>query len=169
MAAALQRAVLRDEKEEVRRDSVVVHPGSGGRGKNHGPGFWVSLLKILERFPGFSGFTIRILLGPAEESVYPRFRAHADSGRAQIDNCPDPEGLSALLSEASLYIGHDSGVSHLAAMLGTPTIALFKSTDPVQWRPLGPFVRIIPPRDENTQLQEQVLDAAVALIGRCFN
>jgi ADP-heptose:LPS heptosyltransferase len=51
--------------------------------------------------------------------------------------------LMALLNESVLFIGHDSGISHLAAMLGTPTIALFKASDPIQWRPLGPSVRVI--------------------------
>jgi len=48
-----------------------------------------------------------------------------------------------LLKKASLYIGHDSGITHLTAMLGIPTICLFKNSDPLQWAPLGPDVTVI--------------------------
>src|SRR5207237_7479770 len=40
-------------------------------------------------------------------------------------------------------LGNDSCITHLAAMLGVPTLALFGPTDPLTWRPLGPFVRVI--------------------------
>jgi ADP-heptose:LPS heptosyltransferase len=41
------------------------------------------------------------------------------------------------------YLGNDSGITHLAAMLGIPTLVLFGPTDPVLWRPVGPCVRVI--------------------------
>ncbi len=47
------------------------------------------------------------------------------------------------MSAASHYIGNDSGITHLAAALGTPTLALFGPTDPAQWAPRGPHVRIL--------------------------
>lgn len=47
-------------------------------------------------------------------------------------------GLAELLSGAALYIGHDSGPTHLAAALGTPTLALFGFTSPILNAPLGP-------------------------------
>ena len=49
----------------------------------------------------------------------------------------------ALMTEAALYLGNDSGITHLAAACGTPTIALFGPTDLQIWAPLGPRVRII--------------------------
>jgi heptosyltransferase-2/heptosyltransferase-3 len=43
----------------------------------------------------------------------------------------------ALCEQASLYIGNDSGLSHLAAAVGTPTLTIFGPTDPALYRPLG--------------------------------
>jgi len=48
-----------------------------------------------------------------------------------------------MLAEAALYIGNDSGLTHLAAATGCPTIALFGASDPAVWRPLGDHVRVI--------------------------
>jgi len=45
--------------------------------------------------------------------------------------------LAALVSRAGLFIGNDSGCSHLAAALGVPTLALFGPTDPLSWAPRG--------------------------------
>lgn len=43
--------------------------------------------------------------------------------------------LSALLQGASLYIGPDTSVSHLAAACGTPVLAIFGPTNPQRWAP----------------------------------
>ena len=70
----------------------------------------------------------------------------------------------AVLDEAILFIGHDSGISHLAAMMGAPTISLFKASDPVQWRPLGPSVRVIRDSISEDGLVATVMQTAVPFI-----
>jgi ADP-heptose:LPS heptosyltransferase len=50
---------------------------------------------------------------------------------------------AGLLSEVSLYIGVDTGITHLAALVGAPTIALFGPTQPTLWRPIGPRVSVL--------------------------
>ena len=47
------------------------------------------------------------------------------------------------MKTAGGYIGNDSGVSHLAAYLGLPTVAVFGPSDPKMWRPIGPRVEIV--------------------------
>ena len=59
---------------------------------------------------------------------------------------PDPlalDKLAYLYGCASLYIGNDSGPTHLAAATGIPTIALFGPTDPAVWGPVGKQVYIV--------------------------
>jgi ADP-heptose:LPS heptosyltransferase len=51
--------------------------------------------------------------------------------------------LAAVMVEAALFLGNDSGLTHLAAGVGAPTIALFGPTDPIVWAPLGPRVLVI--------------------------
>jgi ADP-heptose:LPS heptosyltransferase len=55
---------------------------------------------------------------------------------------PLAELRAQLAAEATAYLGADTGVTHLAAALGIPTEALFVTTDPAIWRPLGPAVRV---------------------------
>ncbi len=50
--------------------------------------------------------------------------------------------LACWLAAARIYIGNDSGPTHLAAAVGTPVVALFGPTDPAVWAPRGPRVAI---------------------------
>jgi heptosyltransferase-3 len=56
---------------------------------------------------------------------------------------PDLYDLAKFIAGAKAYIGNDSGITHLAAAVGVPTIAIFRSTDPNIWSPRGPHVRVI--------------------------
>jgi ADP-heptose:LPS heptosyltransferase len=62
--------------------------------------------------------------------------------------------LACWISTASVYLGNDSGISHLAAAVGTPVIAIFVSTDPRLWAPRGEHVIVL----ENPSV-DQVLRA----------
>ena len=51
--------------------------------------------------------------------------------------------LACWLRGARIYVGNDSGISHLAAAVGTPVLALFRSSDPRRWAPRGPTVNAV--------------------------
>jgi ADP-heptose:LPS heptosyltransferase len=51
--------------------------------------------------------------------------------------------LAKFLSRARIYVGNDSGVTHLAAAVGTPVMALFRTTDPRVWGPRGVSVDVV--------------------------
>ncbi len=51
--------------------------------------------------------------------------------------------LGCWLGGARVYIGNDSGITHLAAAVGTPVVAVFGPTDPVVWAPRGERVRVV--------------------------
>lgn len=119
---------------------IVLHPGSGSKKKNYPPGFWLDLIRGRD----LEIFHKRVLLlGPAEEEWYKIFAKELSGVEIEIVISPNKDRLLFLLKEASFYIGHDSGITHLSAMLGTPTIALFKNSYPLQWAPLGPDVEVI--------------------------
>ncbi len=140
-----------------RRGRIVFHPGSGGERKNHPPEFWLNLMRAFrKRIPPAPERPV-ILLGPAEEKMLPLF---SGQGPMEISFSPSMRALSLLLEETMLYIGHDSGTTHLAAMLGAPTIALFKNTSVAQWRPLGPKVKVIEEIASGPELVEKTLKAA---------
>jgi heptosyltransferase-2 len=119
---------------------LVLHPGSGSKKKNYPPEFWIDLIKGKDL--GIFGKKI-LLLGPAEEEWYQILTKGLSGVEIEIVHSPNKERLLSLLKDTCLYIGHDSGITHLTAMLGTQTIALFKNSLPLQWAPLGPDVTVI--------------------------
>jgi len=146
------------------RDHVVFHPGSGDSKKNHPPDFWLRLLGTCMETEALERFKPVLLLGPAERPLKAFFERRENAFKPRkIVFCPEKEELVAVLSSAALYLGHDSGITHLSGLMGTPTVALFKETDPVQWGPLGPHVRVIHRREADTVLLELVKAAVQAM------
>jgi heptosyltransferase-2 len=137
---AKRRPLLGENRPLRTGYAIVLHPGSGGERKNYPPEFWLRLLKNID----LEAFKKRILLlGPAESGSYQLFSENQSALGVEIRYSPPRDTLLSLLKGASLYIGHDSGITHLAAMIGTPTVAFFKKSDPFQWAPLGPVVSVI--------------------------
>jgi len=57
---------------------------------------------------------------------------------------PDLYELACWLAGARIYVGNDSGISHLAAAVGTPVLALFTATKAREWGPCGTMVESVP-------------------------
>jgi hypothetical protein len=109
----------------AREHFAAIHPFSGSPRKN-----WP-----IEKF--------RRLAAGIERTMPVRWCAGADDppleGAVRLDDLYE---LACWLASAQLYIGNDSGITHLAAAVGTPVLALFGPTDPVVWAPRGPNVRV---------------------------
>ncbi len=143
--AAAQKHPLLDQDSDVfvKKREIVLHPGSGGRKKNYAPKFWIDLVQALTISHLNDNVSLVLLLGPAEVGLFPYFKENLDEKSVRITFCPENKALASLLSQTVLYIGHDSGVTHLAAMLGARVIALFRDSSIQQWRPLGPHVTVM--------------------------
>ncbi|NTV34965.1 MAG: glycosyltransferase family 9 protein, partial [Deltaproteobacteria bacterium] len=128
-----------------------------GTQKNFPPEFWLNLVRAFRKKIAFVKELPVILLGPAEENLLPLFSGEKE---VEILFSPDIGKLSLLLQEASLYIGHDSGITHLSAMFGAPTLALFRHSSVTQWRPLGPRVKVVESSASGPELLEETLKAA---------
>ena len=163
-AAQRQPLLASPETEEEREMRIVFHPGSGSAKKNYSPAFWIALLNALQKELYLQPGAFSLLLGPAEENVQSTYERHAKNGTLEIMFSLQKEALTSLLRKASLYIGLDSGISHLAAMCGTPTISLFKSTSMSQWRPIGPHVSVLKAKNGDASLVGRVLREAGTLI-----
>jgi hypothetical protein len=72
--------------------------------------------------------------------------------------------LGIWLSAAGVYIGNDSGITHLAAAVGTPVIALFGPTSPAVWAPRGPRVRAVSAMPMEKITAADVLDSLRSLV-----
>ena len=60
--------------------------------------------------------------------------------------------LAAALERCDVFVGGDSGTTHMAAAVRTPTVALFGPTDPAVWRPLAPRVSVVVPPERKDDL-----------------
>jgi len=157
MNKARGRPLISGPCSSKKRDRVVFHPGSGDLKKNHSPEFWLRISQLCLESDRLAQFEPTLLLGPAEISHKAFFEGCALGQKPmEILFCPEKEQLLEVLGSAALYIGHDSGITHLSGLMGTPTVALFKETDPVQWGPLGPHVRIIHRQKADRKLLELV-------------
>jgi heptosyltransferase-3 len=162
---AVRNGILCNGRPSIEKNKIVLHPGSGSLEKNHPPGFWVDLAARFSRDATFKGLKRILLLGPAEESLHAYFVKNLRSGDAEMLRSWDRDLLLQTLDRAALYLGHDSGVTHLSAMRCVPTVALFKQSDAAQWEPLGPSVQVIEGRDPGKELLHRILEAARELIG----
>jgi heptosyltransferase-3 len=118
-------AIPRIECPAVRGDYCVIHPFSGSPRKNWPFERYRELAQeIGMRMP------VRWCAGPEE----------ALEGAVRIEDLYE---LACWLAGARLYVGNDSGVTHLAAAAGAPVIALFGPTDPAVWAPRGERVQVV--------------------------
>ncbi len=120
---------------------IAVHPGSGGKYKNWPLSYWEDFCHwILQNFPQYSLFCVG---GEADvSSIRHLFKRLHSSRLTFLENLPLPS-LAALLSKAHAFVGHDTGVSHIAAAAGARCLLLYGPTDPKTWAPTSPCVRVL--------------------------
>lgn len=124
--ATLRLPVTRRDDDDS-RGFAVIHPFSGSQRKNWPLDAFRAVASGLES----AGVGVRWCAGP-EECL-----EHA----MRFDDLGE---LASWLAGASVYIGNDSGISHLAAACGVPVVALFGPTDPRVWAPRGARVEVLP-------------------------
>lgn len=117
---------------------ALIHPGSGSREKCIHPRPLVKLMEMLEG----AGIAPWILEGPADRIQVDRLRTLC-SRKPIIVSGINLATLAGVMAKAAMFVGHDSGPTHLAALLGLQTVALFGPTDSRRWGPRGRSVRIL--------------------------
>jgi len=132
------QSLLQTQGIDPGRRVVIIHPGSGGMEK-----CWHldNFCKLAEALAA-KDMQVLFLLGPAELD---RFDAEATKRIEGLGKCVSGPGLAEvmqILACANLYIGNDSGITHLAASLGSPTLAIFGPTDAKLYGPIGPEVTV---------------------------
>ena len=131
---AAVRHLLRAETQRI----IALHPGSGSETKNWSIERWIKLGDILLS----RGHHLIILAGEADGDRLTKLKTAWKGAPVQFaENLPLPH-IAALLEDIS-FIGHDSGVSHIAAAAGARCILLFGWTDPAIWAPLNAKVTVV--------------------------
>jgi len=120
---------------------TAIHPGSGSPRKNWPAENWAALGRWLrDTMP-----QTRLLLIGGEADAAQVASVQTTLREANVllaQNLPLPQ-LAAVLQRCQLFLGHDSGISHLAAAVGTPCVLLFGPTDAAVWAPANPEVKVI--------------------------
>lgn len=120
---------------------LALHPGSGSEKKN-----WP-----LERFADLAESLLqrdekrKLLLvgGEADEERLARLEGLLPNDRVELAKSMPLSVLANRLQNCTFFIGHDSGISHLAAAVGIPSLLLFGPSDPAIWAPQNAQVRVL--------------------------
>lgn len=120
--------------------TVALHPGSGSERKNWPEERWAELL---EHLVNSTNLNLLLVGGEAEGERLQRLTAALPPTRMRVArNLALPE-LAAALQQCAAFVGHDSGISHLAAALGIPGLVLWGHTTEAVWRPPNEKVTVL--------------------------
>lgn len=140
------------------RPIVAFHPGSGSDTKNWPLQNWINLGNhFLGNFAG----SLLVVGGEADQDQVRELESIWRSSRVRFaKSLPLPE-LAALLENA-IFVGHDSGISHLAAAAGANCVLMFGPTDPAIWAPLNTNARVLrAPSGDLARLDTDIVRAAL--------
>ncbi|MEW6533950.1 MAG: glycosyltransferase family 9 protein [Thermodesulfobacteriota bacterium] len=124
-----------------KRDLIWIHPGSGGARKCLPLDEWIA---IADHLQGLTGWEVAITA--SEEDAFlkqdPRWASLTEAHGRQLLDGKSLREVCAELVAARLFVGSDSGISHLAAGLGVCSAVLFAATDPETWAPWAPVGQV---------------------------
>lgn len=109
----------------VEQTFAVIHPFASNEAKRAPIAVFEQMARKLSR-----DMPVHWLCGP-EESL---------EGAIRIEDLYE---LACWLRRARIFVGNDSGISHLAAAAGTPVMAFFRDSDPKIWAPRGPSIHVV--------------------------
>ena len=113
---------------------VLVHPGASTANKCWPPEGFAAVCDELQE----SGAAqILMLCGPRERDRVDAVRGRMRTEVAVVQGALAIRELAALMQQADVFLGNDTGPMHLAAAVGTRVVALFGGASPIQWGPLG--------------------------------
>jgi heptosyltransferase III len=145
---------------------VVFHPGSGSEKKNWPLENWIDIGNHLLDSNDLRGSLV-VVSGEADQDRVRPLRAIWKNESVRFaSNFPLP-GLAALFQDA-IFLGHDSGISHLAAAAGANCILLFGPTNPDVWVPMNENVQVIRGADGKIDnIEVAVVEEAMAALAGC--
>jgi heptosyltransferase III len=153
------REFARDFLGDVINPIIALHPGSGSETKNWPIEKWQELGEYLFA----TNRKVVVVSGEADEERVGLLEATWKKKPIQFArNLPLPR-LAALF-ESAIFIGHDTGVSHIAAAVGARCILLFGPTDPAIWSPANENVIVIRAPEKNLRLL--AVDSVIAAMER---
>lgn len=135
------------------RPIVVLCPGAIGPGKRWPTAHAAELARLLAD----KGVAVWVVGSPGEtEAAQEIVRAGGD--RVRDLTGPDLRNAILALAAADAAVSNDSGLMHVAAAIGTPTVALFGPTSPRLWAPLNPLAAVLEPPGDTADVRRRKVD-----------
>ncbi len=119
---------------------LAIHPGSGSKRKN-----WPieNFIKVTTLITENLNSKLLIICGPADDNTVSLLQSNLNNKNIHIIKNLPLIKLAAILKNVDCFLGNDSGISHIAAAVVTPSILIFGPTDPNAWAPRGENVKVI--------------------------
>ncbi|MFT5465080.1 MAG: heptosyltransferase-3 [Verrucomicrobiales bacterium] len=141
---------------------IALHPGSGSPLKNWGYENWAETARRLRTAHPDHEFLV--ISGEAETETISDFIEMLEAAKIPFrhaDSPPLPD-LARELARCTIFLGHDSGISHLAGAVGLPCVLVFGPTDPQIWAPQNPAVQTVraPTKSMAAVTPTQIVDRA---------
>ncbi len=131
---------------------VALSPGAVGAGKAWPARHDGDLARALIK----DGASVWVVGGPNETPIAKQI-AEAGGGRVRDLTSNDLRNAILAMAAADVSVTNDSGLMHISAAIGTPTVAIFGPTSPWHWKPLNPVAAIHEPRgDEATASRARI-------------
>jgi ADP-heptose:LPS heptosyltransferase len=154
--AQVQPYFVAHDFDPRRHQLVVVHPGSGSVAKRWPTAHFAVVIEALE---AQAGVKCVVVTGYAEETLAAQMRSHLRHRQPLLAENWPLLPTAALIAQAAVFVGNDSGLTHLAATLGRPTVAIFGPTDPEVWGPRGEHVTIVQGQSTNIAEEQRATSA----------
>ena len=152
----IEPATRREAAQRMTGDAPIlaVSPTANWRGKEWRQQRFAELVRRLTGPDGrFAGHRLAVFGGPGErERAGPVIEALPPERVVDLVGRTDPALAAACLAHARLHVGLDSGLTHLAAAAGVPTLALFGPGWPARYRPWGPTSAVVTTPDTVTEM-----------------
>jgi len=128
------------------RPVVTLSPGAVGAGKAWPAGHYARLAAALAK----DGASVWVLGGPNETPLAKQI-VEGSGNSARDLTSGDLRNAILALAAADLAVTNDSGLMHISAAIGTPTVAIFGPTSPWHWKPLNPIAAILEPEGDDAR------------------
>lgn len=135
VSARRQEGLCNRERERL----IAVHPGAGSPRKR-----WPveRFMQVADTIMATGLGRASFMVGPAERDLAQQIRNNAKEG-IPVHEVDEVAGVIAVMRQAIGFVGNDSGITHLAAFMGVPTVAIFGPSSPARWAPVGSFTRVL--------------------------
>ncbi len=137
----------------LKPETIALHPGSGSESKNWPEEYWCQLIALLLEQ---GNMELMLVGGEAETKRVRRLGGKFPNPRLRLLLNEPLTNVVRELAGCRIFIGHDSGITHLAAALGVRCVVLWSQTNERVWRPLGELVHILKPYNTTTPVKPRV-------------